>query len=204
MRSSARAATGEARFDAFAAEMEGRSIGTAAADQEAARRSRRLAREAAGTLLVRAPVDGRLLTRRPAWLTGQWVGSGQPLLKLAGSGPGGQVQRMVRIYLPAGELDRVRTGDEVALAPPGEFAVVRLRLTPLDGETATLPPGLLRKQKYQGIALPTFYTARLMLPSGTAGLELGTAGLATVFGKRRSLAARLAEVAADVVRGHVW
>ncbi len=204
MRSSARAATGEARFDAFAAEMEGQSIGTAAADQKAARRSRALAREAAGTLLVRAPVDGRVLTRRPAWLAGQWVGSGQPLLRLARSAPGGQVQRTLRVYLPAGELDRVQTGDEVALAPPGEFAVVRLRLTPLDGETATLPPGLLGKQKYQGIALPTFYSARLMLPPGTAGLELGATGVAKVFGERRSLAARLAEMAADVMRAHVW
>lgn len=204
MRSNAKAATGEARFDAFDAEVAGRSIGSAAPAEEEARRSRALAEEAAGMLVVRAPVNGWVMTRRPAWMVGQWVGSGEPLLMLAGSGQGGEVRRRVRVFLPAGEISRIRTGDEVALAPPGGFSVVRLRLTPLEGETARLPRGLLGTQRYVGIAPPTFYSARLMLPAKTAGLEVGTAGVAKVFGGRRSLAARAAEVLADVVRAHVW
>jgi putative peptide zinc metalloprotease protein len=203
MGSSAAAAMGEAHFDAFAAELAGQSIGTAAAAEEAARRSRRLGDEATDSLVVRATVDGRVLTAQPSSLVGQQVGSGEALLVLAG-GSHGEVQRRVRVFIPAGEMHRIRVGDEVAMSPPGMFVVVRMRLTPLDGATATLPEGLIAHQEYKGIAPPTFYCARMMLPQGSPRLGLGTAGAAKVFGERRSLAARVVEVAADVVRAHVW
>jgi hypothetical protein len=148
-------------------------------------------------------VDGRVLTGQPESLVGKRVGSGEALLTLAGAA-GGEVQRRVRVFIPAGEMNRIREGDEVAIAPPGRFAAVRIRLTHVEGETATLPDGLIAHQEYKGIALPTFYTARLMLPEGSSWLALGTSGGAKVFGARRSLAARVAEVVLDVVRAHVW
>jgi putative peptide zinc metalloprotease protein len=203
MGSSAGAAMGEAHYDAFAAELAGQSIGTAAAGEEAARRSRGLADEAANSLVVRATVDGRVLTAQPRSLVGQQVGSGEELLTLAG-GAHGEVQRRVRVFIPAGEMNRIRVGDEVAMSPPGRFAMVRMRLTPLDGAAATLPEGLIAHPEYKGIALPTFYCARMMLPEGSPRLALGTAGVAKVFGARQSLAARVAEVVVDVVRAHVW
>ena len=203
MGSSARAAMGEAHYDTFAAELAGESIGTAAAGEAAAQRSRGLAEEATDSLVARATVDGRVLTGQPESLVGKRVGSGEALLTLAGAA-GGEVQRRVRVFIPAGEMNRIREGDEVAIAPPGRFAAVRMRLTHVEGETATLPDGLIAHQEYKGIALPTFYTARLMLPEGSSWLALGTSGGAKVFGARRSLAARIAEVVLDVVRAHVW
>ena len=101
-------------------------------------------------------------------------------------------------------MNRIKEGDEVAIAAPGRFEVVRIRLTLVGGEAATLPEGLIAHQDYKGIALPTFYSARLMLPEGSSWLALGTSGVAKVFGARRSLAARVAEVVLDVVRAHVW
>jgi len=203
MGSSARATMGEAHYDAFAAELAGKSIGTAAAGEAGARRSRGLADEAADSLVVRATVDGRVLTAQPESLVGQTVGSGEALLTLAGAAEG-EVQRRVRVFIPAGEMNRIREGDEVAIAPPGRFAVVRIRLTLVEGEAATLPEGLIAHQEYKGIALPTFYSARLTLPEGSSWLALGTSGVAKVFGARRSLAAKVAEVVLDVVRAHVW
>jgi len=203
MGSSARATMGEAHYDAFAAELAGKSIGTAAAGEAGARRSRGLADEAADSLVVRATVDGRVLTAQPESLVGQTVGSGEALLTLAGAAEG-EVQRRVRVFIPAGEMNRIREGDEVAIAPPGRFAVVRIRLTLVEGEAATLPEGLIAHQEYKGIALPTFYSARLTLPEGSSWLALGTSGVAKVFGARLSLAAKVAEVVLDVVRAHVW
>ncbi len=203
MGSSARESMGEAHYDAFAAELAGKSIGTVAAGEAAARRSRVLADEAADSLVVRATVDGRVLTAKPGSLVGQRVGSGEALLSLAGA-VGGEVQRRVRVFIPAGEMNRIREGDEVAIAPPGRFAVVRIPLTLVEGEAASLPEGLIAHQEYKGIALPTFYAARLTLPQGSSWLPLGTAGVAKVFGARRSLAARVVEVVLDVVWAHVW
>ncbi|MGA7158394.1 MAG: hypothetical protein WBY53_16220, partial [Acidobacteriaceae bacterium] len=194
-----------AHYDAFAAEPAGESIGAAAAGEDAARRSRGLADEAAASLLVRATVDGRVLTAQPGSLAGQRVGSGETLLTLAGDGGGESVvQRSVRLFLPAGEMNRIRAGDEVAIVPPGSFSVLRLRLKTVEGETATLPQGLIARQQYKGIELPTFYSARVMLPEETPRMALGTAGVAKVFGARRSLAERAAIVVVDVVRAHVW
>jgi hypothetical protein len=101
-------------------------------------------------------------------------------------------------------MNRIQPGDEVAVAPPGRFSIVRMRLTPLEGEPATLPAGLIPHQDYKGIVLPTFYCARMALPVGIPRLALGSVGVAKVFGARRSLAARIVEVAVDVVRAHVW
>jgi hypothetical protein len=92
----------------------------------------------------------------------------------------------------------------VAVAPPGRFMIVRMRLTPLEGEAATLPAGLIAHQDYKGIELPTFYCARMALPVGSPRMALGTVGVAKVFGARRSLAARIVEVVVDLVRAHVW
>jgi len=133
----------------------------------------------------------------------QQVGSGEALLTLAGDG-GGQAVERLRLFIPAGEMNRIRTGDEVAVAPPGGFSIVRMRLTPLEGEAATLPVGLIAHQEYKGIALPTFYCARIALPAGSPRLALGTVGVAKVFGARRSVASRAAEVVVDVLRAHVW
>jgi putative peptide zinc metalloprotease protein len=205
MTSSSQAAIGSARYHAVEAQLGGRSIGASAAEETGARRSAGLADEAQASLVVRAKVDGRVLTPQPDELVDQQVGSGEALLTLAGDGSAeGKGEQRLRLYIPAGEMNRIQPGDEVAVAPPGRFTIVRMRLASLEGEPATLPAGLIPHQDYKGIELPTFYGARMALPVGSPRLALGTVGVAKVFGARRSLAARIVEVVVDVVRAHVW
>jgi pyruvate/2-oxoglutarate dehydrogenase complex dihydrolipoamide acyltransferase (E2) component len=205
MTSSSQAATGSARYHAVEAQLGGRSIGASAAEGTGARRSGELADEAQASLVVRATADGRVVTPQPDELVDQQVGSGETLLTLAGDGAAeGQGEQRLRLYIPSGDLDRIRPGDEVAVAPPGQFTIVRMLLTPLEGEPATLPAGLIPHQDYKGIELPTFYCARMALPAGSPRLALGTVGVAKVFGARRSVAARAAAIVADVVRAHIW
>jgi biotin carboxyl carrier protein len=199
IRSSADAATSNARFQTVESELRGQSVGTAAADQEAAARSRTLARDTQSSLQITAPFDGIVLTEDPQALYDQSVSSGQPLLTLAANGP-----RMVRVFVPAGEMDRVHPGDEVALAPTVHFTIPRLTLAPMDGAPVPLPSGIIASQAYVGIVLPTFYSARMTLPAKDDDLPLGTAGSAIVFGKRRSLIGRASSVVIDLLRAHVW
>jgi putative peptide zinc metalloprotease protein len=200
---SARAMMGSERYHAIEAQLAGRSVGASAAIEEAARRSGALAYEAQKSLIVKATVDGTILTSQPDELIDQQVGSGEPLLSIAGEPPG-QEYEWLRLYIPAGVVNRVHPGDEVAIVPPGDFSVMRTRLTSLEGESATLPQGLIAHQDYKGIVLPTFYCARVKIASANTGLPLGTAGPAKIFGSRRSLAARIFEVVVDLVRAHVW
>jgi putative peptide zinc metalloprotease protein len=203
MTSSSQAAMGSARYHAVQAQLGGRSIGGSAAEEAGARRSVELAEEAQTLLLVRAPVDGRVITPQPVGLIDQQVGSGEPLLTIAGGGSGVADER-VRLYIPAGEINRIRPGDEVSIALPGAFSVLRLRLTSIEGEASTLPGGLVAHQDYKGIVLPMFYCARLELTPGSPRLALGTVGPAKVFGARRSLAGRAGQIVMDVARTHVW
>ena len=207
LRSSAAAATHSASFEAFEAQVEGRSIGSAAASEEAAKSSSAIAQEAQDSLVVRATEDGTVLTPNPGSLLYQHVAAGETLLTLAGADAGAKRTgdaESIRLFIPAEALRRAQPGAEVALAPPGEFSILRMRLPPLDGEAVALPAGLMARQQYVGIALPTFYTARLTLPDGSRPLPLGMAGTAKIFGPRRSLFVRTVEVVINTVRAHVW
>jgi hypothetical protein len=162
-------------------------------------RSRNLARDAQSSLLITAPFNGTVLTEDPGSLLSQSVSSGQSLLTLAADGP-----RMIRVFIPVGEMDRIHMGDEVALAPLVHFSIPRLTLAPMDGEPVPLPGGIIARQSYAGIVLPTFYSARMTLPPEDGDLPLGAAGRAVVFGERRSLFGRASLVVVNLIRAHIW
>jgi len=199
MTSAAAAQSDAARFQSFGAQLRRQSIGAASSAQDAAVRSTALAQTVQSSLNLTAPADGIVITHDPAALMHRDVASGQILLELAATGP-----HIVRVFVPASALNRVATGAEVSLAPAGSFSVIRLRLTPLDGEALTLPPGLVPHQDYKGIVLPTFYCARIPLPATQRSLPLGSSGKAIIFGHRRSLFQRAARVLVNLVREHVW
>lgn len=198
MRSSALAAMQNARFETFNAQVQGRSIGTAAADQVAAQRMTGLANEAHSSLELTAPADGTVLTENPGLLTAQDVGYGQPLLELA------EGARRVRVFIPTTALDRITPGSEVVLAMPGRFSMLRATLRPLEDEPVTLPAGLVAREKYKGIQLPIFYNSLIPLPASDGNPMYGASGRAIVFGARRSIAGRAVMAISDVVKAHVW
>jgi putative peptide zinc metalloprotease protein len=199
MAESAVAQTRDASFQAFNAELQGQSIGPAAAEESAAQRSSLLANEARSSLVVTAPQDAIVLTADPDALLGQSVGSGQALLALADDG-----QRAVRVYIPTAALQRVRPGAEMALALPGRFSMVHLALAQPGGDAVNLPEGLVESQNYKGVKLPVFYCARMVLPASAGNPRFGTAGLSKIFGARRSLAERAVTVVRNLIQAHVW
>jgi putative peptide zinc metalloprotease protein len=199
MANSAMAQTREASFHAFDAELHGQSIGPAAAQEEASRHSRRLAGEAQSSLIVAMPEDGIVLTKDPGSLLGRQVGPGQALLDVVGDGP-----RAVRVYIPSAALQRIPASAEIALEIPGRFSPIHLKLAQPGSDALTLPEGLVASQKYRGVTLPVFYSARMPLPASAGSLRFGEAGRAKIFGLRRSLAGRAFNIASDLVRAHLW
>ncbi len=199
MQSYATERTRSARYQAFSAEMQGKSIGTAAAQQSAAERMTGIANEAQSSLVVTAPENGTVLAQDPELLRDQDVASGQALLDIADAGA-----RIARVYIPAGELQRIPVDAEVALVLPGRFSVLRLRLAPLGGDAVPLPAGLMGKQKFKGMTLPVFYCSRILLPAQDGQLLYGLSGEAKIFGARRSIAERAGVAVYDLVRAHVW
>jgi len=131
-------------------------------------------------------------------LVDEKVGSGQPLLELA------EGARDARIYVPTSAFNRISADSEVVLAVPGQFGLVRLKLTRPAGDPVSLPPGIIPAEKYKGFKLPVFYSARVTLPAAVGNPMYGLSGQAKLFGMRRSLAGRVAMVVSDLVKAHVW
>lgn len=198
MRSAALAKAGQAQFAAFDSEIQGRSVGAAAADRAAALRHTELATEAVSSLILRAPADGTVLAENPEKLVYENVGYGQPLIRIA------EGATVARVFIPATSLPRVPQNAELALQMPGQFSVVHLRLTSISGEPVELPAGLVAAEKYKGLTLPVFYSALIPLPDRMHGADYGLSGEAIVFGVRRSFAQRFGSELADKVRSHVW
>jgi ApbE superfamily uncharacterized protein (UPF0280 family) len=67
-----------------------------------------------------------------------------------------------------------------------------------------LPPGLLGEQEYKGSAVHAFYTTRLPLGDAGSSIQPGMSGQAKIFGRRRSVAERLATILGNVVHTHFW
>ncbi len=199
MRTAAAAQTSGARFTAYQAEIAGRSIGPAAAEQSGAQRNAGLASEAVRSLLVAAPANGVILTQDPNLLLDKDVGTGESLIEMAISDA-----RVARVFIPASALDRILPHAQVALALPDSFSVLRLSLSPVAGDPVPLPSGLVAKQDYKGIEMAMYYSARMMLPAASANSPYGVSGQAKIFGRRRSFAGRGVLVLMNLIKAHVW
>jgi hypothetical protein len=67
-----------------------------------------------------------------------------------------------------------------------------------------LTPGVLAGQEYKGIALPVFYTTRMPLQVSDNVVRIGMSGHAKIFGRHRSLAARMITWLGNVLHTHFW
>jgi hypothetical protein len=179
--------------------MDGRSIGAAAAEQNAAVQATAFAREAQSSLTLTSPAPGVVLTRDPEALLNQSVASGESLITVAEDG-----RRAVRVYVPTSALDRIPPAAQLGLSLPGRFSILRMTLAPLGGGPVNLPDGLIARQDYKGIELPVFYSTRMQLPASEDNLPIGLSGHARIFGQRRSLAQRVFTVLLNLVKAHVW
>ena len=127
------------------------------------------------------------------------VTTGQTLLTIV------DPSRLVaRLFVPLSEMERVRDGDPVSLQIPFQFSEIHGRLGTMESSAVPLPPGLMAGQQYKGLELPTFYTTRMPLNEMGAHIEPGMSGEAKIFGRRRSLAARIVTAAGNLLHAHFW
>jgi putative peptide zinc metalloprotease protein len=193
----AQVATSQAHV--FTAELQHSGLGGALAAQHAAQRSSATAREEGTQLAVAAPAAGIVATSDPESLLNRDVTSGKTLLTIVDPS-----QLVARLYVPVSAMERIRVGDPVSLQLPSQFSEVHGRLDTMEGSAKPLPPGVLADQEYKGIALPVFYTTRMPLQASSNVVGIGMSGQAKIFGRRRSLAARMVTWCGNVLHTHFW
>jgi putative peptide zinc metalloprotease protein len=181
------------------AQMQHSGLGDALAAQRAARRNTATAAEQSSQLEVIAPASGVVATADPERMMNRDVVTGDTLLTIVDPS-----QCLARLYVPVSEMDHVRVGDPVSLQLPSQFREIRGRLGTMEGSALPLPPGILPNEEYKGIALPTFYTTRISLEEASSGIEPGMSGQAKIFGRRRSVAQRIATVIGNQLHTHFW
>jgi multidrug efflux pump subunit AcrA (membrane-fusion protein) len=182
----------------FTAELHHTSLGEALVAQQAARRNSATAQEEGAQLVVTAPVGGVIATADPESLLNRDITTGERLLTIV------DPSRLVaRLYVPVSEMDYVRVGDPVSLQLASQFTEIHGKLGTMEGSSLPLPPGLLAGAEYKGITLPTFYTTRMPL-ADMGEIRPGMSGQAKIFGRRRSLAERIATIFGNVLRTHFW
>ena len=74
----------------------------------------------------------------------------------------------------------------------------------MEGSALPLPPGLLADQQYKGMAQSAFYTTRMPLGEAADRFRPGMSGQAKIFGRRRSVAERLATILGNMLHTHFW
>jgi len=183
----------------FNAELHHTGLGEALVAQRAAQRTSATAHEEGAQLSVAAPAAGVVVTADPENLVNREVTTGETLLTIV------DPSRLVaRVFVPVSEMDHVRVGDPVSLQLPSQFMEIRGRLGRMEGSALPLPAGLLADQAYKGITLPTFYTARMNLEAMDNSIRAGMSGQAKIFGRRRSVAERIAIIFGNVLHTHFW
>ena len=183
----------------FNAELQHTGLGEALIAQQAAQRTSAIAHEEGAQLSVAAPAAGVVATADPANLVNRDVTTGETLLTIVDPS-----LLVARLFVPVSEMDHIRVGDPVSLQLPSQFKEIRGWLGPMEGSGMPLPAGLLADQEFKGIALPTFYTARMPLKDLNNSVRAGMSGQAKIFGRRRSVANRIATMFGNVLHTHFW
>ena len=198
-REEAAAQVATSQVHVFTAELQHSGLGGALAAQHAAQRSSVTAREEGALLAVTAPAAGVIATNDPESLLNRDVTTGKTLLTIVDP-----TQLVARLYVPVSAMERIRMGDPVSLQLPSQFREVHGRLGTMDGSAMALPPGVLADQEYKGIARPAFYTTRMPLQATRNVVRIGMSGQVKIFGRRRSLAARMVIGVGNVLHTHFW
>lgn len=195
----AAAAMAASQAHVYTAELRHSGLGEALAEHRGAQLSSAIAHDEEASLAVTAPASGVVSTIDPQNLVNRNVATGEVLVTIVNP-----LQLVARLYIPASEMQWVRSGDEVSLQPRSQFEEIRGSLGVMEGAAVSMPAGLMDRQEYRGMVLPVFYTTLLSLREHDDRIQMGMSGPAKIFGRRRSLAERVVAKMGNMLHSHFW
>lgn len=158
---------------------------------------RKIAEEQHGDLVLRASIDGTVITPRMADLAGSYLDAGAPIAQVA------DISRMrARIYVLEYVIGRVRPAQAVELLPDGAFSSRKAVVQSISRTSTTEPVSLETVKKINGPALQYFVVDAAVPNDGT--LLAGMDGTAKIHLGRQSLAHLIAREARIFFDRKVW
>jgi putative peptide zinc metalloprotease protein len=147
-----------------------------------AQQSRLLTSEVA-QLEINSPISGLVLTPRLSDWVGAYLPAGTELVEIADFSP-----IRARVYMSEHDISRFWVGSEARLFVNGIFKKWDGQVSGIEPLASDIPVGLTERSQYSGLRPPRFYVVDLTVWNPDGKLKPGMAGLARVYGKRRSLA----------------
>jgi putative peptide zinc metalloprotease protein len=196
----------DARFSLRNAEAKAReaqmnyvNLGSAGAEHASqVGRSRSVSAQVAA-LQVASPISGVVATPRLRDRLGSFVQEGDVLADVVDART-----LEARIFIPEFQVQRLRSGAPVSLKLESLFQPVRGQVSSIAPASSELALGLAQKEKYKGMAPPSYYVATVPVSNAGGILRPGMSGDAKIQVRRQSVVGFAWETAREFLQRKVW
>jgi hypothetical protein len=150
-------------------------------------------------LEVVSPITGTVVTPQLRDLAGSFVEEGMILAEVDDLG-----SLKANIFLPEFEMHQVGLGAEAAIKLASRFRPVRGRVTTIAPASHDVPAGVIRQEKYQGSAPPSYYVATVPINGPVDGMAVGMTGDAKIAVGKQSTVGVVWTVAREFIQRKLW
>ena len=133
-------------------------------------------------LEVTSPIAGTVVTPRVREFLGSYLKEGQELLEVADLS-----SLRARIYISEYDLYKVRQSTNGRLMVQGSFKTWPAQIVSIAARPTEIDERLTGKVELRGLNPPHFYIVDLVVQNPNGTLKPGMAGVARIYGRRRSL-----------------
>jgi multidrug resistance efflux pump len=166
--------------------------------QELAERNR-LFHEQLGQLTLVTPIAGMVVTRRVSDLVGSYLEPGAAAVEVDDI----SVLR-ARIYVAGPDVPRVHIGRPATLHLDAVAGSLSGEVGSIAPASAEMEKGIAEQGQHQGMELPNYYLASILLPNPSLRLRSGFTGTARIYVRTRSFASFAWREVSDFVGRKVW
>jgi len=166
--------------------------------QEVSERNRVLHDQLA-QLTLASPISGVVTTPRVRDLLGSYLEPGATAVEVDDT----SVLR-ARIYVAGPDVPRISIGQHAALHLDTMSRSLTGTVAALAPAIAEMEKGVVDQAKYEGLDLPNYYLASILLPNPSFSLRSGITGTARIYVRHRSLAGFLWRDVSEFVGRKVW
>jgi len=150
-------------------------------------------------LQITSPIAGTVLTPRTQNLLGSYLVEGQDAFEVADLS-----SIRARIYVSEYDLRKVRNDAEARLEVQGMLGKWSARITSIAARPTEMNENLGGKVEYRGMNPAHFYIVDLLAENSEGILKPGMAGVARVYGRRRSLLGLGWEIISNFWGRKIW
>jgi putative peptide zinc metalloprotease protein len=137
----------------------------------------------AASLDVLSPISGVVITPRVGDRLASYIPAGTELAEIADL-----THMRARIYVSEYDLYKLKAGFPARLMVDGSLRKWDTDVAYIAQQSSAIDPALSEANKYKGLRPPNFYVVDMSLANPDSILKPGMAGLARIYGARRSIA----------------